>query len=172
MKRRIAAAVLAAFLFLVLLSGCAAGKQTNDHPVSDTSKASDDASRLFVQKVEYQEGDEYFVSYKNQDGSVVKIDEISDGGQLLAAAGQRVYYATGVVLVSVNFEGKDRKIFQDSSPNRFSFARINSVSDGWLYCSGKKMTEIYGDPVAADGAQFVPANMKVKTDFTECEEIK
>ena len=44
--------------------------------------------------------------------------------------------------------------------------------DDWIFCSGRKMAEIYGDPVALDGAHFLPADFQVKADFSEYSVIE
>ena len=51
------------------------------------------------------------------------------------------------------------------------FELVVGAEDDWIYCSGRKMVEIYGNPAALDGVHFLPADYAVKADFSEYKEI-
>jgi len=128
---------------------------------------------FFMKTVEYQECNEYIVCYRSPNGEVVEIVNIGEREQPLVIVNERIYYATGLALVSVNLEGGNKKVLNPDNGDTFELM-IDMVDEGgeWLYCSGRKMVEIYGDPVALDGVHFLPADFRVKPDFTEYSVIE
>jgi len=123
---------------------------------------------FFIKKVEYQECNEYIVCHRFHTGEVTEIVNIGIREQPLIIVNERIYYATGIDLVSVNLKGEDAKRLRRDEGHSFELM-IDMVDEGgeWLYCSGRKMVEIYGDPVALDGVHFLPAHFRVKPDFSQ-----
>ena len=127
---------------------------------------------FFIKKVEYQECNEYIVCHRFYTGEVTEIVNIGIREQPLIIVNERIYYATGLSLVSVNLGGGDQKVLNPDNGDTFELMIDMVDEDGeWLYCSGRKMVEIYGDPVALDGVHFLPAHFRVKPDFSEYSEV-
>jgi len=165
-------------------AGCAAKTEPQiEYGTSETSQSSVilsgmyeqdySTNRFFMKKVEYQECNEYIVCSRSPTGEVAEIVNIGPREQPLIIVNKRIYYATGISLVSVNLEGGDQKVLNPDNGDNFELM-IDIVDEGgeWLYCSGRKMVEIYGDPVALDGVHFLPADFRVKPDFSEYSVIE
>jgi len=167
---------------IVSAAGCAVKTQPESapEPEHESSESGESATYpgmyevnystngFFMKKVEYQECNEYIVCYRSPNGEVVEIVNIGIREQPLIIVNDRIYYATGSSLVSVNPEGEDEKFLNPDNGDTFELMIDMVDEDGeWLYCSGRKMVEIYGDPVALDGVHFLPADFRVKPDFSE-----
>ena len=82
----------------------------------------------------------------------------------------RIYYVNESILTSIDCTGQDKQTFH-AAECEVTPRVVMYYADGWLYCHGTKMAEISGDPVAADGPHAVTGFMKVKIDFSACEEV-
>ena len=163
-------------MMLLASTGC-----TNSDLISSSSSSlinsstkEFDVSQFFIYRVDNPMCNEYSVCYRENDGSVTTIVELGMNKQSLVIVGERIYYATGTDIVSVNFEGKEMESFHEKTGNDFedfTFESVDSVQDSWITCTGYKHVEIYGDPVALDGHHFLAVTIKVNTDLTEIEEI-
>jgi len=155
----------------ILAAGCAVKPEPEPEYGTDDRNIYEEyygPTGFFIKTVEYQECNEYVVCFRSPTGEVAEIVNIGTREQPLIIVNERIYYATGLSLVSVNLEGGDKKALNPDNGDTFE-SMIDMVDeDGeWLYCSGRKMVEIYGDPVALDGVHFLPADFRVKPDFSE-----
>jgi hypothetical protein len=167
-------------LITLILTGCNMGYDydlylgDDLHLMENTEEAHDsfNASQFFVKTVTTPMQHEYFICYRNPDGSETEITSMGLQQNPYYIIGDRIYYTHYDSLVSVDFNGNDKKTLYDWSEEFYSFHWIDSVEGDWLICSGAKWQEIYGDPVALDGMHRVTAYTRVKTDFSEFHEIR
>ena len=158
--------IICAFL-TVLMTGCASENANIKDYIEDY-----DVSRFFVKTVEKQLCNEYIVCYEKSNSETVEVVNMGIADQKLIIAGQRIFYSTGYTLLSVDFEGANEIVLEKNPEDDIIFEKITSTDDEWLYCEGRKMVEIYGDPTALDGVHFIPTKFKVKIDFSEYSEIE
>lgn len=153
-------------LLIVSLVGCShSSLPTEEDSLSEIQEY--DVSRFYIKTVHYELCNEYIVCYGNDKHEIVNIGTTP---QPLIITNDRIFYCCYGSLASTDFDGKEQELshFNDD----IAVEQINSTDGEWLYCSGKKRVEIYNDPVALDGVHFIPANFKVKIDFSEYSEIE
>ena len=157
-------------LTTLLLTGCgnvnSLYEGANDLQHEENSDIFDE-TRFFIKTVEYQECNEYFIYYRNPDGSETEVTEIGIQESAYHIIDNRIYFVQGDALISVNFTGGDRQYLYDDSSENISFNSIDSTDDEWLYCIGTKYQEIHSDSGEFEVVQRVPVKTKVKADFSE-----
>jgi hypothetical protein len=160
-------------VLLVLLGGCGArsllereSKAAKNMPAGQQKP---EPNRYFIKKVAHREANDYIVCYGSPEGESVEIVNIGQREQPLTMVNGRIYYATGISLISVNLQGKDQKIL---NPNKSdTFETVTGSDENWVYCAGTRQVEILGDPVALDGVHHAPAEYRVAADFSSYEEV-
>jgi hypothetical protein len=154
------------------ITGCNyIGQGIIDVAAQSVAENHDDTSRFYIKTVEYQECREYIICRENPDGEVAEIVNMGVREQPLIIEDGRIYYSTGLELVSVDFDGENKKTFSDGG-DEIIIEQIYYVDGEWLYCAGRKQTEIYDDPATADGVHYPRTIYKVKADFSEYSEIR
>lgn len=126
-----------------------------------------DPNNFYLKSVENIEATEYFIAYRYPNGDTKDIVNLGISPTSFHVVGERIYYATGLELVSVDFSGENKITLHDESKKGIAFTTIDSVKEGWIYCSGTQTIYLNNDPVALDGAHCLPAKIKVKMDFSE-----
>jgi hypothetical protein len=157
-------------LCALILTGCGIAHRAYESPNDlDLPESGDvfDETQFFVKTVEYQECSEYFIYYRNPDGTETEITEIGVQESPYYIVNDRIYFAQGDSLISVNFTGGDKQYLYDNSAENISFNFIDSTDGEWLYCSGTKYREIHKNSDKFEAAHRVSVKTKVKADFSE-----
>jgi len=129
-----------------------------------------DLDNFFVKEVEKFDCNAYILCYEHRDGEVTEIVDMGFERHNFVVVEDRIYYVKGSTLTSIDFTGQDKRTFH-AAECEVEPREVMYYADGWLYCQGTKMIEIYGDPVAVDGPHAVTGFMKIKIDFSGCEEV-
>lgn len=129
-----------------------------------------DADNFFVKEVEQFDCSAYILCYEHRGGEVTEIADMGFEQHNFVIVEDRIYYVNGSTLTCIDFAGQDRRTFHDAECE-VEPREVMYYADGWLYCHGTKWVEIYGDPVALDGPHPVTGFMKVRIDFSGCEEV-
>lgn len=170
MKNRFFLVVLSMMIFL-FCAGCdefhnAIFEEEN----IDIPEEEYDPDNFFVKEEKEPECYSYTLCYEHMDGEVTEIVDLGMEYHNFVIVEDRIYYVNGSTLTSIDFAGQDKETFHDAECE-VKPREVMYYADGWLYCHGVKMVEIYGDPVALDGPHAVTGFMKVKIDFSGCEEV-
>ena len=165
------------FVCVLLLAGCANG------PAFDTDQRESeeyftynqehpfDAARLFVKMIECGECNCFYLYYRNPDGSETQIVWMglqtgTEQQHPFYIIGERIFFMQADHLVSVDFSGENKQLLSGDT-QEILFDWIDSVDDQWLYVSGTKWQEVYGNGTPLEGMYMIPVRVRVNADFSE-----
>jgi len=163
---------LSIILLTVIFTGVFFSCENKNGEKSEGSAVYDE-TQFFIKSIEGPLVIEYFICYRNPDGSETEIVKMGTDQTPFRINGERIYYTQFCNLISVDFSGKDKKYLNAAaSEDEISFEQVISADGEWIYCSGSHWEEIYGDPVALDDPHRIQIYLKAKTDFSEYSIIK